>query len=63
MSVPELVVLIGIIAVFTTFAAVLAWVSWADGERRSKSSAVPAQASERRRGEARIDHLHRASSA
>ena len=63
MSVPELVVLCGIIAAFTTFAAVLARVSWADVESRSKSSAVLAQASVRGRGKARIDHLHRASSA
>jgi len=50
MSVPELVVLCGIIAAFTTFAAVLARVSWADVESRSKSSAVLAQASVRGRG-------------
>ena len=32
MTAPELAVLIGIIAAFTTFAAVLAWASWGDGK-------------------------------
>jgi hypothetical protein len=62
MSAFELAVLIGITAAFTTFAAVLAWVSRADGVPRSASSAVPAKADARTRNEGGFNKLGRASS-
>ncbi len=63
MSAFELAVLIGIIAAFTTFGAVLAWVSRADNKPRSAPSAVPARAAARTRTEDRFDRIGRASSA
>jgi len=51
MSAPEIAVLIGIIAVFTIFAAVLAWVSTAQSTPPSKPAAVPARAASRARTE------------
>ena len=62
MSAFELAVLIGIIAAFTTFAAVLAWVSRADGIPRSASGTVPV-AAVRTRAEGGFDKIGRASSA
>jgi len=63
MSAFELAVLIGIIAAFTTFAAVLAWVSRADGIPRSASGTVPVKAAVRTRAEGGFDKIGRASSA
>jgi hypothetical protein len=63
MSALELSVLIGIIAAFTTFAVVLAWVSRADGKPRLVSSAMPAGAAARSRIEDRVDQMGRTSSA
>jgi len=63
MTALEVAVLIGIIAAFTTFAAVLAWVSWADGKPASPPRTIPARAATRNRGENRVDQIGRASSA
>jgi hypothetical protein len=57
MTAPELVVLIGIIAAFATFAAVLAWVS--QGAGVSSPNAIPARANLR----IRVDQIGRTSSA
>jgi hypothetical protein len=59
MSALELSVLIGIIAVFTTFAAVLAWVSRADGKSRLSGAraAAPSRATDR------VNQIGRTSSA
>ena len=59
MTAPELAVLIGIIAAFTTFAAVLAWASWGGGKPVSAPRAVPARAMVRDR----VDQIGRATSA
>ena len=59
MTAPELAVLIGIIAAFTTFAAVLAWASWGDGKPVSAPRAVPA----RTVVPDRVDQIGRAASA
>jgi hypothetical protein len=63
MTALELAVLIGIIAAFTTFAAVLAWVSWADGKPGLTSRATLARATTRNRSENRVDQIGRATSA
>lgn len=68
MSALELAVLIGITAVFTMFAAVLAWASWGDGKSAEAPRAIPARAparnrSENRIGEDRVDQIGRAASA
>ena len=64
----ELAVLIGIIAVFTMFGAVLAWASWGDGKSGAVPRAIPARAPARNRpenrvGEYRVDQMGRATSA
>ena len=59
MTAPELMVVIGIIAAFTTFAAVLAWVSRNDGRPVSPPKAVPARANLH----GRVDQIGRARSA
>jgi hypothetical protein len=59
MTAPELVVLIGIIAAFATFAAVLAWVSRGAGKPVSSPNAIPARANLR----GRVDQIGRTSSA
>ena len=59
MTAPALVVVIGIIAAFTTFAAVLAWVSRNDGRPVSPPKAVPARANLH----GRVDQIGRARSA
>jgi hypothetical protein len=68
MSALELVVLIGITAVFTIFGAVLAWASWGDGKSAAAPRAMPARAPVRNRpenrvGEDRVDQIGRAASA
>jgi hypothetical protein len=68
MSALELTFLNGIIAVFTTFGAVLAWASWGDGKTDAAPRAVPARAQARRRpenrvDENRVDQIGRATSA
>jgi hypothetical protein len=62
MSALELAVLIGIIGAFTIFAAVLAWVSRADGGPAS-ARRIPARAATRNRLADRVDHTGRAASA
>ena len=44
MTTLELAVLIGIVAAFTVFAAVLAWVTWAQGKSYTARGAIPARA-------------------
>jgi hypothetical protein len=63
MSALELVILIGIIAVFSTFGAILAWVSWADGKPASAPRAIPARAAVRNGSVNRVDQIGRATSA
>ena len=62
MTALELAILIGIIGVFTTFAAVLAWISWADGKPASAPGAIPARAAMEHRAGDRVDQIGRATS-
>ena len=63
MSTLEIAVLIAIIAVFSTFAIVLAWVSRADGEPRARAGAGSAADTARARTDDGGDHIGRASAA
>jgi hypothetical protein len=59
MSALELVVLVGIVGAFTTFAAVLGWASWAGSHHR----AGPAKAGARNRQADQLAQIGRVKSA
>jgi len=63
MTALELAVLIGIVAAFTGFAAVLAWVTWAQGEFSRVPRAIPARAGMPGRAAERVKGIRRVTSA
>jgi len=62
MTALELAVLIGIVAAFTGFAAVLAWVTWAQGGSSRVSRAIPARVGMPGQAAKRVEGIRRATS-